>query len=64
MLLVAVLAIHTNTRGFLPFGPLAFQPVELAKLALALWGAHVLVKKRALLHQYRHLLVPLVPVGR
>jgi cell division protein FtsW len=63
LLLVAVLAIHTNTRGFLPLGPLAFQPVELAKLALALWGAHVLVKKKALLHQYRHLLVPVVPVG-
>ncbi|HEX4223756.1 MAG TPA: putative peptidoglycan glycosyltransferase FtsW [Pseudonocardiaceae bacterium] len=63
VMLVAVLGIHTNTRGFLPLGPLAFQPVELAKLALALWGAHVLVKKKALLHQYRHLLVPLVPVG-
>ncbi len=63
LLLVAVLGIHTNTRGFLPLGSLAFQPVELAKLALALWGAHVLVKKKALLHQYRHLLVPVVPVG-
>ena len=63
VLLMAVLAIHTNTRGFLPLGPLAFQPVELAKLGLALWGAHVLVKKKAMLHQYRHLLVPVVPVG-
>jgi cell division protein FtsW len=62
VMLVAVLGIH-NVRGFLPLGPLAFQPVELAKLALALWGAHVLVKKKALLHQYRHLLVPVVPVG-
>lgn len=62
VMLVAVLGVH-NIRGFLPLGPFAFQPVELAKLALALWGAHVLVKKKALLHQYRHLLVPVVPVG-
>jgi cell division protein FtsW len=53
----------TAARGFLTFGPLSFQPVEVAKLALTLWGAHVLVTKRALLHQYRHLLVPVVPVG-
>ena len=62
VMLVAVLGVH-NVRGFLPLGPFAFQPVELAKLALALWGAHVLVKKKAMLHQYRHLLVPVVPVG-
>lgn len=41
----------------------SFQPVEFAKIALTLWGAHVLVTKRALLTQYRHLLVPIVPAG-
>jgi cell division protein FtsW len=35
----------------------------LAKLALILWGAHVLVVKRALLHRWRHLLLPVVPVA-
>ncbi|AHI00472.1 putative lipid II flippase FtsW [Kutzneria viridogrisea] len=44
-------------------GPMSFQPVEVAKVALALWGAHVLVTKRALVSQYRHLLVPVVPVS-
>ena len=44
-------------------GSLSFQPVEAAKLGLALWGAHVLVTKRALLNQYRHLFVPVVPVA-
>jgi cell division protein FtsW len=34
-----------------------------AKVALALWGAHILVVKRAVLHQYRHLLVPVVPAA-
>ncbi|MFB9905485.1 putative lipid II flippase FtsW [Allokutzneria oryzae] len=44
-------------------GVLSYQPVEVAKVALALWGAHVLVAKRALLHRYRHLLVPVVPMA-
>ncbi|WP_368660812.1 FtsW/RodA/SpoVE family cell cycle protein [Amycolatopsis sp. Hca4] len=38
------------------------QPIEFAKLALVLWGAHVLVAKQHLLHRWRHLLVPVVPV--
>jgi cell division protein FtsW len=39
------------------------QPSEPAKLALALWGADLLARKVKLLDQWRHLLVPLVPVG-
>jgi cell division protein FtsW len=39
------------------------QPSELAKVAFALWGAHVLVAKRAVLHRWRHLLVPVVPMA-
>jgi cell division protein FtsW len=38
------------------------QPSELAKLGLALWGADLLVRKRKLLGEWKHLLVPLVPV--
>jgi cell division protein FtsW len=53
----------STTRGWFVFGPISFQPVEVAKLALTLWGAHVLVTKRTVLHQYRHLLVPVVPVA-
>jgi cell division protein FtsW len=52
-----------STRSWFTLGPLSFQPVEFAKLALALWGAHILVVKRGLLHQYRHLLVPVVPAA-
>jgi cell division protein FtsW len=51
------------TQSWFTVGPLSFQPVEFAKLALALWGAHILVIKRGLLHQYRHLLVPVVPAA-
>ncbi|HEU5471536.1 MAG TPA: putative lipid II flippase FtsW [Actinophytocola sp.] len=52
-----------GTRSWFTFGPVSFQPVEAAKLALALWGAHILIVKRALLHQFRHLLVPIVPAA-
>jgi cell division protein FtsW len=54
--------IH-GAQKWLRLGPLSLQPSEPAKLALALWGAHVLITKRALLHQWRHLLVPLVPMA-
>ncbi|MGH3775691.1 MAG: putative lipid II flippase FtsW [Pseudonocardiaceae bacterium] len=66
-LLVAVLsplgAEINGSQNWLRLGPLSLQPSEPAKLALALWGAHVLITKRALLHQWRHLLVPVVPVA-
>lgn len=66
LLLAAVLVVgaeHGGTRGWFDLGPFSLQPVEPAKLALALWGAHVLVRKQPVLHQYRHLLVPVVPVA-
>lgn len=44
-------------------GPFRIQPSEAAKLALILWGANVLVHKRRLLSQYRHLMIPLLPVA-
>ncbi|MGH3751381.1 MAG: putative lipid II flippase FtsW [Pseudonocardiaceae bacterium] len=67
LLLVAVLsplgAEINGAQKWLRLGTLSLQPSEPTKLALALWGAHVLVTKRALLHQWRHLLVPLVPMA-
>ncbi|MFZ0874079.1 MAG: FtsW/RodA/SpoVE family cell cycle protein, partial [Pseudonocardiaceae bacterium] len=52
-----------GAQKWLRLGPLSLQPSEPAKLALALWGAHVLITKRSLLHQWRHLLLPLVPMA-
>ncbi len=67
LLLLVVLSPlgHTvsGSSRWIVIGPISFQPVEVAKLALTLWGAHVLVSKRTMLHQYRHLLVPVVPVA-
>jgi cell division protein FtsW len=44
-------------------GSLTIQPSEFGKLALAIWGAELLVRKQRLLGEWRHLLVPLFPVG-
>ncbi len=68
LLLVAVLEPHIgrNVDGArrwiaLPFS-FNLQPSELAKLGIALWGADLLVRKRKLLGDSKHLLIPLVPV--
>jgi cell division protein FtsW len=50
-----------GNRSWLDLGVLTFQPAELAKLALVLWGAHVLALKERLLHRVGHVLIPLVP---
>lgn len=50
-----------GARSWFMVAGVSVQPVEFAKIAFALWGAHVLVTKRALINQYNHLLVPVVP---
>ena len=45
------------------WGPFRFQPSEFAKLALVLWGSDLLARKQPLLDQWKHLLVPLMPVA-
>jgi cell division protein FtsW len=52
-----------GAQRWFAIGSFSVQPVEFTKVALALWGAHVLVSKEAVLHQWRHLLVPVVPVA-
>ncbi len=49
-LLLAVLAIGQSVNGarrWISFGPAAFQPSELAKIALAIWVAAYLSRRRA-----------------
>ncbi|MCW2680956.1 MAG: cell division protein FtsW, partial [Frankiales bacterium] len=66
-LLVAVLFVGKSVNGATSWIPLPMgfnlQPAELAKLALVLWGADLLVRKHKLLDIRMHLLVPLVPVA-
>ncbi len=53
-----------GNRNWIEFGgPFRIQPSELAKLALVIWAADLLTRKQRLLGQWKHLLVPLVPVG-
>lgn len=58
-------AVNGNQNWIYLGGPFQLQPSEFAKLALVLWGADLLARKRArrLLTQWKHMLVPLVPVG-
>ena len=66
LLLVQVPGLGRQVNGstnWLALGPITVQPSELAKLALVLWGADLLARKKARLDQWRHLVVPLAPVG-
>lgn len=53
--------VNGNTNWIQVAG-FTLQPSEPAKLALALWGADLLARKHRLLGEWKHLLVPLVPV--
>jgi cell division protein FtsW len=54
---------QNDTTRWIALGPLTFQPSELAKIALAVWGADLLARKEKLgmLVDWRHMLVPLLP---
>jgi cell division protein FtsW len=52
---------RNGNQNWLPLGPVAIQPSEIAKLALVLWAAHVYALKERRLDRYSHLLVPVVP---
>jgi cell division protein FtsW len=64
--LVAVLVIGRDVNGQRNWielgGPFRLQPSEFAKLALVLWASDLLARKQGILDQWKHLLVPLLPV--
>ena len=64
LVLVPSLGVSVNgNRNWIDFGgPFRVQPSEAAKLALVVWSADLLARKEKLLVQWRHLLVPLLPV--
>ncbi|MBO0867599.1 MAG: cell division protein FtsW [Micromonosporaceae bacterium] len=62
---VALGPVHADAINslWLYLGPLQVQPSELAKLALALWGAQVLVAKGPEVARFRDVATPLFPVA-
>jgi len=62
-LIPGVAVVHNDVARWIAIGPITFQPSELAKLSLAIWGADLLARKEKLgmLVDWRHLLVPLMP---
>ncbi|MFK4067974.1 putative lipid II flippase FtsW [Streptomyces sp. NPDC029674] len=58
-------SVNGNQNWIYLGGPFQLQPSEFGKLALVLWGADLLARKhdKRLLAQWKHMLVPLVPVA-
>ncbi|MET8826714.1 putative lipid II flippase FtsW [Streptomyces sp. NPDC004610] len=58
-------AVNGNQNWIPLGGSFQLQPSEFGKLALVLWGADLLARKqdKKLLAQWKHMLVPLVPVA-
>jgi cell division protein FtsW len=63
--LIAVLIVgdvRNGSRAWFALGSFSIQPSEAVKVALTLWGAHVLVTRQAALHRWRYAISPVVPV--
>ncbi len=52
-----------GNRNWITIAGLQAQPSEFLKLALALWMGYVLYRKQTLLGLWRHVFIPVVPVG-
>ncbi|AFM17913.1 cell division-specific peptidoglycan biosynthesis regulator FtsW [Mycolicibacterium chubuense NBB4] len=52
-----------GSRGWFVVAGFSMQPSELAKIAMAIWGAHLLAARRMEQASLREMLVPLVPVS-
>jgi cell division protein FtsW len=59
------MAVNGNQNWISLGGSFQIQPSEFGKLALVLWGADLMARKqdKRLLTQWKHMLVPLVPVA-
>ncbi|WP_051341649.1 putative lipid II flippase FtsW [Pseudonocardia spinosispora] len=55
--------VRGGARSWFVVGPISIQPAELAKVAMALWGAHVLAARQRMLGNWRQALSPVLPVA-
>jgi cell division protein FtsW len=55
--------IANGSRGWFVVAGFSMQPSELAKIAFAIWGAHLLAARRLERATLREMLVPLVPAA-
>ncbi|RJT95885.1 putative lipid II flippase FtsW [Arthrobacter frigidicola] len=64
LILVLVIGVSINgNKNWIMIGSQSFQPSEPAKLALALWFATVLERKKGLIRDWKHALIPALPLG-
>lgn len=54
---------NDGNRNWIQVGGFQMQPSEFLKLSLALWLGYVLYRKRTLLGSWKHVFIPVVPVG-
>ena len=54
---------NDGNRNWIQIGGFQMQPSEFLKLSLALWLGYVLYRKQNLLRLWRHVFIPVVPVG-
>jgi cell division protein FtsW len=55
--------VANGSRGWFVVAGLSMQPSELAKIAFAIWGAHILAARRLEHASLREMLIPLVPAA-
>lgn len=64
LLVFTPLGVSANgNRNWINIAGIQAQPAEFLKLALALWMGYVLFRKQTLLSNWRHVFIPIVPVG-
>ncbi|MGV0109928.1 MULTISPECIES: putative lipid II flippase FtsW [unclassified Arthrobacter] len=64
LVLVLVIGVEINgNKNWIQIGSQTFQPSEPTKLALALWFAAVLERKKALIRDWKHAMIPAIPFG-
>ena len=55
--------INDGNQNWIQVGGFQMQPSEFLKLSLTLWLGYVMYRKQSLLRLWRHVFIPVVPVG-